>query len=330
MRIGTIDIPQGAALAPMAGISDVNMRLLCHEQGSAYAVSEMLSAKGYVYAPDRPVHKELLRYSEGEGICALQLFGSEEEMLTRAIKMLNGSRFSFFDFNMGCPAHKIVANGEGSALMLEPVKAGHLISAMVKASEKPVTVKIRAGWDREHCNAVEIARIAEDAGASAIAVHPRTRDMFYAGKADWDIISAVKQSVRIPVIGNGDIFSAADALKMLAQTGCDAVMVARGAQGNIWIFQEILCALEKRPYSPPGYEERIRTLLRHLDMQVESLGESIGVMEMRKHIAWYLQGMPGSGRLRAGVNQMTGVMQVRDALYRYMESLEGSNLHGTL
>ena len=328
MKIGSIDIATGAALAPMAGISDVNMRILCHEQQSAYSISEMLSAKGYVYAPDRSIHKELLCQSPEEGVTGLQLFGSEVGMLTKAIEKLNATPFRFFDFNMGCPAHKIVSNGEGSALMREPVKAGHLISAMVKASVKPVTVKIRAGWDSEHINAVEIARIAEESGAAAVCVHPRTRDMFYSGRADWDIIAAVKKAVHIPVIGNGDIQSGADALKMQRETDCDSIMVARAARGNVWIFREIYCALHHLPYSPPSVLERIKMLLRHLDMQVAFLGESLGVMEMRKHIAWYLQGMPGSGKLRANVNQLCTCQQVKDAIYRYTDTLKGEIENG--
>ena len=328
MKIGSVEIPVGAALAPMAGISDVNMRILCHEQNSAYSVSEMLSAKGYVYAPDRNVHRALLCYRPEEGITALQLFGSEEDMLTKAIERLNDSPFAFFDFNMGCPAHKIVANGEGSALMREPVKAGHLIRAMVKVSSKPVTVKIRAGWDREHVNAVEIAKIAEESGAAAVCVHPRTRDMFYSGKADWNVIAAVKQAVHIPAIGNGDIQSGVDARRMLRETGCDMVSVARAAQGNVWIFREIHCALNGLPYAPPTYAQRIDLLLKHIDMQVDFLGESLGMLEMRKHIAWYLQGMPGSGKLRASVNQLRGKAQVQEAIRQYRNSLKEKEAYG--
>ncbi len=329
MKIGNIVLPQGAALAPMAGISDTNMRLLCAEQGCAWSVSEMLSAKGFVYAPERPVHRELLRHDPAEGITGLQLFGSEESMLSEAVKRLNASPFAFFDFNMGCPAHKIVQNGEGSALMLKPALAGRLIARMVKDSLKPVCVKIRSGWDSAHVNAVEIAKIAEDAGAAALTVHPRTRDMFYSGKADWEVIARVKQAVRIPVVGNGDIRSGQDALRMMSLTGCDGIMVARAAQGNVWIFKEILCALKGLPYTPPSCAERIDIALKHLDMQVASLGEALGVMEMRKHIAWYLQGMPGSAKLRAGVNALTKREQVAAALVEYKKSLEKDGINGT-
>ncbi len=321
MKIGSVELPAGAALAPMAGVTDVNMRLLCHEMGSAWSVSEMLSAKGYVYYPERRVHQEITTKHPDEGICALQLFGSEEDMLTRAVQMLNGSAFDFFDFNMGCPAHKIVSNGEGSALMTDPVKAGRLISALVKASEKPVTVKIRAGWDKEHLNAPEIARVAEESGAQAVTVHPRTRDMFYSGSAVWDIIGQVKRSVRIPVIGNGDIRSGEDALRMKKETGCDAVMVARAAQGNPWIFKEIACAVSGVPYTPPTPREKAETALRHLDMQIATLGEEVGILEMRKHIAWYLQGLPGSSKLRGAVNRLSTREETESFLKQYMDAL---------
>ena len=322
MRIGTIDLPSGAALAPMAGVTDANMRLLCFEQGCAWAVSEMLSAKGYVYNPNSPAHSQLLSRRKGEGICGLQLFGSDPAMLSEAVKRLNESSFDFFDFNMGCPAHKIVSNGEGSALMLKPLKAAGLIEAMVKAAQKPITVKLRAGWDAEHISAPELARIAEQSGASAVTLHPRTRDMFYSGKADWSLIAQVKSLLRIPVIGNGDIKNGLDALKMLRETGCDAVMVARAAQGNVWIFDEIRCALEGRAFTPPSPKERVKMALKHLDMQVETLGERLGVMEMRKFIAWYLQGLPGSGTLRARVNGFSTRAEVAGELQAYLNRLE--------
>jgi len=320
MRIGTIELPEGAALAPMAGVTDATMRLMCAREGCAWSVSEMLSAKGYLYSPDNYAHRVILTRFPGEGIAGLQLFGSDEAVLSEAVRRLNDAPYDFFDFNMGCPARKIVANGEGSALMREPVRAGRLIAAMVKAAAKPVTVKIRAGWDAEHINAVEVARIAEDAGAAAITVHPRTRDQLYLGKSDWNVIRAVKNAVRIPVIGNGDVVSGADAVRMKAETGCDAVMIARAAEGNPWIFREALCALRGEEYTPPDVETRVKAALAHLDMQCEWRGERYAVPEMRKHVAWYLAGTPGSGILRARVNQMTTHEEVRASLIEYLNS----------
>ena len=320
MRIGTIGLPEGAALAPMAGVTDATMRLMCAREGCAWSVSEMLSAKGYLYSPDNYAHRVILTRFPGEGIAGLQLFGSDEAVLSEAVRRLNDAPYDFFDFNMGCPARKIVANGEGSALMREPARAGRLIAAMVKAAAKPVTVKIRAGWDAEHINAVEVAQIAEDAGAAAITVHPRTRDQLYLGRSDWNVIRAVKRAVRIPVIGNGDVVSGADAVRMKAETGCDAVMIARAAEGNPWIFREALCALRGEEYAPPDVETRVKAALTHLDMQCEWRGERYAVPEMRKHVAWYLAGTPGSGILRARVNQMTTHEEVRASLIEYLNS----------
>lgn len=320
MRIGTIELPEGAALAPMAGVTDAAMRLMCAREGCAWSVSEMLSAKGYLYSPDNYAHRVILTRFPGEGIAGLQLFGSDEAVLSEAVRRLQDAPYDFFDFNMGCPARKIVANGEGSALMREPLRAGRLIAAMVRAAEKPVTVKLRAGWDAEHINAVEIAKIAEDAGAAAITVHPRTRNQLYLGKSDWSVIRAVKQAVRIPVIGNGDVVSGADVVRMKAETGCDAVMIARAAEGNPWIFREALCALRGEPYVPPDVETRVRAALAHLDMQCQWRGERYAVPEMRKHVAWYLAGTPGSGVLRARVNQMTSQEEVRASLIEYLNS----------
>lgn len=320
MRIGTIGLPEGAALAPMAGVTDATMRLMCAREGCAWSVSEMLSAKGYLYSPDNYAHRVILTRFPGEGIAGLQLFGSDEAVLSEAVRRLNDAPYDFFDFNMGCPARKIVANGEGSALMREPARAGRLIAAMVKAAAKPVTVKIRAGWDAEHINAVEVAQIAEDAGAAAITVHPRTRDQLYLGRSDWNVIRAVKRAVRIPVIGNGDVVSGAGAVRMKAETGCDAVMIARAAEGNPWIFREALCALRGEEYAPPDVETRVKAALTHLDMQCEWRGEHYAVPEMRKHVAWYLAGTPGSGILRARVNQMTTHEEVRASLIEYLNS----------
>lgn len=320
MRIGDIEMPVGAALGPMAGVTDAVMRLLCAKMGCAWTVSEMLSAKGYLYSPENHAHVELLHRFDGECPGGLQLFGSDETILAEAARRLEDKGFCFFDLNLGCPAHKIVQNGEGSALMREPAKIGRLVSALARATRLPVTVKIRAGWDAEHVNAVEVARICEENGARAIAVHPRTRDQFYAGKSDWNLIAEVKRAVKVPVIGNGDVFSGVDALRMIARTGCDAVMIARGAQGNPWIFREVRQALDGKEITKPTVAERVQMALTHLDMQCEWRGEKYAVPEMRKHIAWYLAGTPGSQRLRANVNTMTTREEVRAALILYLNT----------
>lgn len=313
-------MPEGAALAPMAGVTDASMRLLCAEQGSAWAVSEMLSAKGYLYSPESRAHQELLERFDGEGILGLQLFGSDPDMISEAAKRLEDRPFAFFDFNIGCPAHKIVGNGEGSALMRETVLVGKIVNEFSKAVKKPVTVKIRAGWDENNKNAVEIAKICEDNGACAITVHPRTREQFYLGKSDWSIIRNVKQAVKIPVIGNGDITCWQDAKRMLLETGCDGVMVARAAEGNPWIFKEIRCGMKGEAYTPPTVEDRVNMAIRHLDIHVQWRGEKYAIPEMRKHVAWYLQGTPMSGKLRARVNNMLTHEEVKSALYEYLDA----------
>ena len=318
MRIGTIGLPEGAALAPMAGVTDATMRLMCAREGCAWSVSEMLSAKGYLYSPDNYAHRVILTRFPGEGIACLQLFGSDEAVLSEAVRRLNDAPYDFFDFNMGCPARKIVANGEGSALMREPARAGRLIAAMVKAAAKPVTVKIRAGWDAEHINAVEVAQIAEDAGAAAITVHPRTRDQLYLGRSDWNVIRAVKRAVRIPVIGNGDVVSGAGAVRMKAETGCDAVAIGRGAQGNPWLFREILAAEKGEPFEKPTVRERVEMALRHARMQAEYIGGEQAAKEMRKHVAWTMQGMPGCARLREAVNNTQSLEEMARVLNAYI------------
>ena len=319
INIAGIEMPKGAALAPMAGVTDATMRLLCAEMNCAWAVSEMLSAKGYLYSPDSRAHIELLEQFEGEGILGLQLFGSDPDMVKEAATRLEDRNFAFFDFNMGCPAHKIVGNGEGSALMKNPVLCGKIVYALSCAVKKPVTVKIRAGWSDDNKNAVEIAKICEENGACAVTVHPRTREQFYTGKSDWSIIRSVKEALKIPVIGNGDITNADDAQRMLEETGCDQVMVARAAQGNPWIFKEIYCRLTGESYRAPTVFERVETALRHLEMHCAWRGERYAVPEMRKHIAWYLAGAPMSGKLRAKVNTMTTRAEVRDALMKYLD-----------
>ena len=257
MRIGNINLPAGAGLAPMAGVTDAAMRLLCHESGAAWAVSEMLSAKGWIYSGGKnQATRELLTRLPGEGIAGLQLFGREPELMARAAQELESAGFEFIDLNFGCPAPKITGNGEGSALMREPERIGEIVSAVSKATRLPVTAKIRAGWDETCINAPEVARICESSGAQAIAVHARTRMQQYSGRADWSIIKKVKKSVSVPVLGNGDVRSGADAVNMIAQTGCDGVIVGRAAQGNPWIFAEIRAFLTGEAYAPPAARAR--------------------------------------------------------------------------
>lgn len=318
MRLGKIEIGPGAGLAPMAGVTDAAMRLICREQGAAWCVSEMLSAKGWIYAQGKNRNaRQLLQRLQGEGVGALQLFGREPELMAEAARQLENTGFEFIDLNFGCPAPKITGNGEGSALMREPEQIGRIVRAVCDAVECPVTVKIRAGWDETSINAVQVAKISEQAGAAAVAVHGRTRMQQYAGCADWKVIRAVKAGVGIPVIGNGDVRSGADALRMLEQTGCDAVMVARGAQGNPWIFQQIKCALEGRSCAPVTGRERVETALRHFELETRMHGERGGLLEMRKHIAWYVSGMRGAARFRERINAMESAQQVREALMAF-------------
>ena len=316
IRLGEIQLNGRAALAPMAGVTDAAMRLLCHEQGAAWSVSEMLSAKGWMFSGGQNRNaRSLLERLNGEGTAALQLFGREPEYIAAAVRDLADAGFEFYDLNFGCPAPKITGNGEGSALMREPELIGRIVRAAVDAAgKKPVTVKIRAGWDETCVNAPEVAQICEQAGAAAIAVHGRTRMQQYSGKADWSVIRQVKARVAVPVFGNGDVASGADALRMLDATGCDAVLVARAAEGNPWIFREIAAALEGRACPPPTGRERVEMALRHFDLETRLHGERGGMLEMRKHIAWYVAGMRGAARFREQINALADAEDVRRAL----------------
>ena len=308
----------GAGLAPMAGVTDAAMRLLCHEQGAAWAVSEMLSAKGWVFSGGKNRNaQDILARLPGEGPAGLQLFGSEPEYIAEAARLLEGAGFQFFDLNFGCPAPKITGNGEGSAMMRDPVRLGAVVRALTEATLLPVTVKIRAGWDSQSINAPEVARICEDNGAQAVAVHARTREQQYAGTADWKVIRAVKRAVSVPVFGNGDVRSGADALRMLDETGCDAVIVGRAAQGNPWIFREIAAALRGEAASPPTPAERVEMAARHFRLEEQLYGEKLAVLQMRKHIAWYVHGMKGASRFRDQINQMNSAEAVLSALRAY-------------
>ena len=323
MRIGNILLPSGAGLAPMAGVTDAAMRLLCHETGAAWAVSEMLSAKGWIYSGGKnQATRELLTRLPGEGVAGLQLFGREPEILARAAAELESAGFEFIDLNFGCPAPKITGNGEGSALMCEPELIGRIVSAVANATHLPVTAKIRAGWDETCVNAPEVARICESSGARAIAVHARTRMQQYSGCADWSIIERVKKSVSVPVLGNGDVRSGADAVNMIAQTGCDGVIVGRAAQGNPWIFAEIRAFLSGEAYTPPTTRERVDMALRHFDLETELHGAKKGLLEMRKHIAWYVSGIPGAAKFRDSINLLVDADAVKDALRKFALNAE--------
>ena len=312
----------GAGLAPMAGVTDAAMRLLCHEQGAAWAVSEMLSAKGWVFSRGKNRNAlDLLARLPGEGIAGLQLFGSDPEYIAEAAKDLENRGFDFFDLNFGCPAPKITGNGEGSAMMRNPVLIGKVVHALADATSLPVTVKIRSGWDKDSINAVEVARICEDNGAQAIAVHARTRMQQYSGKADWRIIRDVKRAVSVPVFGNGDVRGGPDALRMLEETGCDRVIVGRAAQGNPWIFREIAAAMRGEAIMPPTPQERVEMAERHLNLEVQLFGERRGILEMRKHIAWYVHGLHGASRFRDTINMLETPAQVMDALQEFAAGL---------
>lgn len=310
----------GAGLAPMAGVTDAAMRLLCHEQGAAWAVSEMLSGKGWVFSKGKNRNAlDLLKRLPGEGVAGLQLFGSEPEYLAEAARQLEDAGFQFIDLNFGCPAPKITGNGEGSALMRDPARVGAVVEAVCRATRLPVTAKIRSGWDASCVNAPEVARICQESGAQAVAVHARTRMQQYSGSADWSVIAAVKRAVRIPVFGNGDVRSGQDAVRMMEETGCDAVIVGRAAQGNPWVFRDIAAALKGEAAPSPTPAERANMALRHYQLEVELFGERRGMLEMRKHIAWYVRGMKGAARFRDAVYAMERPEDVLDALRAFAD-----------
>ena len=303
LRIGNVTLENTYILGPMAGVTDLPFRLLCKEQGAGLLCMEMVSAKAILY--NNKNTETLLEIHPDEQPVSLQFFGSDPQIMSEMAKRVEERPFDIMDINMGCPVPKVVKNGEGSALMKNPKLAHEIISAMVKAIKKPVTVKIRKGFDDNCINAVEMAKIAEDAGAAAIAVHGRTREQYYSGKADWDVIKEVKKAVKIPVIGNGDIFSAKDAKAMKEYTGCDGLMVGRAARGNPWIFQQIKEYLENVIIVDEQSSTEVRDMvLKHARMLIEYKGEYTAVREMRKHIAWYTQGLPHSAELRRRCNEI--------------------------
>lgn len=311
--IGNVELDNPYILAPMAGVTDLPFRLLCKEQGAGLLCMEMISAKALQYKNKNT--KALLSIHPDEYPVSLQLFGSDSDIISRIAHEIEELPFQILDINMGCPVPKVVKNGEGSALMNQPKLVYEIVSKTVKAIKKPVTVKIRKGFDDDHVNAVEIAKIIEEAGAAAVAVHGRTREQYYSGKADWDIIRQVKEAVSIPVIGNGDVTSGEKALELRRQTGCDGVMIGRGAQGNPWIFSELL-EYEKTGVLParPDISVIRETMLRHARLQIEYKGEYLGIREMRKHVAWYTKGLKGSAKLRDEINRVESYEELEELL----------------
>lgn len=313
LTIGNVELKNNVILAPMAGVTDLPFRVLCKEQGAGLLCMEMVSAKAIYYGSKNT--EELMKISPVEMPVSLQLFGSDADIMADMAKKIEEKPFAVLDINMGCPVPKVVNNGEGSALMKNPKLAEEIITKMVKAVKKPVTVKIRKGFDEAHLNAVEMAKIAEASGAAAVAVHGRTREQYYTGKADWDCIRAVKEAVKIPVIGNGDVIDALSAERLLKETGCDGVMVGRAAQGNPFIFREITEYLETGVIPPKPTPAEVRaTIERHARMQMEEKGEYTGVREMRKHLSWYTVGYPNSAKYRQMINSMETMEELLHSL----------------
>ena len=313
LKIGNVELENRYILGPMAGVTDLPFRLLCKEQGAGLLCMEMVSAKA-IYYNNRNT-ESLLEIHPDETPVSLQLFGSDPKIMSEMAKRIEERPFAILDVNMGCPVPKVVRNGEGSALMKEPKLVYEIVSALVKAIDKPVTVKIRKGFDDDHVNAVEIAKIIEEAGAAAVAVHGRTREQYYSGKADWDIIRQVKEAVSIPVIGNGDVTSPQKADELVRRTGCDGIMIARGAEGNPWIFSEMIHWEETGELpSRPDKDEIREMMLKHARLQLKYKGEFCGIREMRKHVAWYTKGLKGAARLREKVNAVESLEELENLL----------------
>ena len=315
LKIGNVTLENNLILAPMAGVTDLPFRLLCKEQGVGLICTEMISAKA-IYFKNKNT-ETLMEIDERERPVSLQLFGSDPDLMAEIARQIESRNFDILDINMGCPVPKVVNNGEGSALMKNPRLVHEIVSKVSKAIEKPLTIKIRKGFTEDCVNAVEIAKIAEDAGAAAVAVHGRTREQYYAGNADWDIIRKVKEAVSIPVIGNGDVDSPQKAEAMIRETGCDGIMIGRAVQGNPWLFSQILHYQKTGELLPkPGMEEVKEMILRHAKMQLEYKGNYTGMREMRKHVAWYTTGMPHSAAVRRMVNEVESYEQLEELVGR--------------
>lgn len=315
MKIGNIAIDGYAALAPMAGVADRAMREICARHGACYTVGEMASAKGLVMSDRKS--EQLLDVADENYLCAVQLFGCEPEIMAKAAEKAMKFNPQIIDINMGCPAPKVAKTGCGSALMKTPHLAGEVTRAVVRATGLPVTVKIRAGWNLDALNAVEVAKICEDAGAAAVAVHGRTREQMYAPPVNIDIIRQVKEAVQIPVIGNGDIFTPKDAAEMYEKTGCDLVMVGRGALGRPWLFSQINAWLgHQRVIPDPPVSERMRIMLEHVQKICAYKGDRVGIREARKHAAWYMKGIRGAASMRREIGELTSLEQLEELAFR--------------
>ena len=311
--IGNVKIDFPVGLAPMAGVTDMTFRCLCREQGAGLLCTEMVSAKALIYK--NPNTKALLEHRDCEHPIAVQLFGSDPDAVAEGARMIEELPFDIVDFNMGCPVPKVVRNGEGSALMKDPQQARKVLEALVNATKKPVTVKIRSGFDSSCINAEEIAKTAEDAGVSAIAVHARTREQFYSGQADWNVISNVKKAVAIPVFGNGDITDGPSAVRMIEQTGCDGILIGRAAKGNPWVFSEVCSYIQEGTIPERPSEEEVRKMIiRHATELTEDKGEFTAIREMRSHAAWYTAGMRNSSSLRRALNQVTTLEGLKELM----------------